>query len=1108
MRSRLYALFACLIFLVAAAWPFQTAHAATFVVTNLNDSGAGSLRDALDFADYGDTITFQGGLTGTILLTARLNIMVDLTIVGPGAGVLALDGNDTTGIMYIFDSNVHISGLTFQHGYADDKGAGILNDGGNVTLDHCVFLGNNSGSGGGAIYSTGDLNISDCTFSNNSSGYGGGGAILSHAASHFRTYMTITRSAFVGNSTMASGGAIDQLWEGTITISNSTFSNNSGEHCGVLCADWGNQVTVTHSTLSGNSDQGNAGAIREWDSGSATLGNTIVAGNTSVHGSPNIEGSISSLGHNLIGNTSGSSGWVSSDQTNADPLLDPPADNGGPTPTQSLQLSSPAIAMGDCNIAPAVTTDQRGVARKTPACDVGAYEAAYDPMVRNTRDFGGGSLRYAVNYAAAGTTITFDPAVFNGSMKIIVLNGGGLTLGNLTIQGPGAMQVAVNGNYADTVFTIPFGYSASISGLTIWRGHGGDHGGGIDNGGTLTLANCQLFQNLANTGGGLYNGVGSSAQISNSTFAGNDALTGYGGGLYTSGPLTVSNSTFNSNSAHAGGGGLYVNASGSLTVANTTVAGNTTPGYGGGIYNYNGPLNLGSSIVSGNSAGIAGPDIDGLVTSLGSNLVTDSSGSSGLIGSDQQFVNPLLGTLGNYGFPTQTMSLDLSSPAIGMGNCNLGAPAAPVSIDQRGVARKTPACDVGAYEAAYDPVVRNVREFGGGSLRYAIGYATPGTTITFDPTVFNTPQAITLGGSPLVIDKNMTIQGPGAGLAAVDGDAASGVFTVNGGVTATISGLTVQNGSAANGGGLYNSGTLTMVDSALTNNQATIAGGGIYAAGGSLTLSNTTLSGNHAGDGGGLYNHAGSSAQITNSTFYGNSATYGGGLCNAASATLTLSFSTISSNGVMFNIHGFCGGGICALPGGTVNLGNTIVAGNFRSMGFTPNDINGTVVSQGYNLIGDTLGVTGLVGSDLQNVDALLAGALADNGGPTQTLALLVGSPAIDAAADGACPSKDQRGVIRPQHLHCDIGAVEALTITGSAGVGEAVLSYDGGSATADAGGLYTIIVPLGWNGVIRPAKPGYVFNPPSRSYSNVQVSIAGQNYVASAMVCLPLVMR
>ena len=318
----------------------------------------------------------------------------------------------------------------------------------------------------------------------------------------------------------------------------------------------------------------------------------------------------------------------------------------------------------------------------------------------------------------------------------------------------------------------------------------------------------------------------------------------------------------------------------------------------------------------------------------------------------------------------------------------------------------------------------------------------------------------------------------------------------------------MQNGSATNGGGLYNSGTLTMVDSAFANNQATIAGGGIYAAGGSLTLSNTTLSLNHAGDGGGLYNHAGSSAQITNSTFYGNSATYGGGLCNAASATLTLSFSTISGNGVMFNIHGFCGGGICALPGGTVNLGNTIVAGNIRSMGFVPNDINGAVVSQGYNLVGDTVGVTGLVGSDLQNVDALLAGALADNGGPTQTLALLAGSPAIDAAADGACPAKDQRGVIRPQHLHCDIGAVEALTITGSAGVGGAVVSYDGGSATADAAGHYTIVVPLGWNGVIRPAKPGYVFNPPSRSYSNVQVSITGQSYVATAMVYLPLLMR
>ncbi|MCX6619327.1 MAG: hypothetical protein NTZ98_24935, partial [Acidobacteria bacterium] len=541
-------MFTCLIFLAAAAWPLQTAHAATFVVTNLNDSGAGSLRDALDFADYGDTITFQSGLTGTILLTARLNIMVDLTIVGPGAGLLALDGNNTTGIMYIFDSNVHVSGLTFQHGYDEYKGAGILNDLGTLTLDHCAFLNNHTHSGadyggGGAIHSTGDLNISDCTFSNNSSGFGDGGAISSFAASHFRTHMTITRSAFIGNSTTwGQGGAINQLWEGTITISNSTFSNNSSDFCGAICAGWGVQLTATHSTFSGNSASWGVGAIERRETGTVTLGSTIVAGNTSEHDSPNLNGSINSLGHNLIGNTSGSSGWVASDQLNTDPLLNAPADNGGATPTQSLQLSSPAIAMGDCNIAPAVTTDQRGVARKTPACDVGAYEAAYDPMVRNTRDYGGGSLRYAVNYATAGTTITFDPAVFSGSQKTITLAGGGLTLGNLTIIGPGANLVVVDGNNAGTVFTIPFGYSASISGLTITHGSGGTSGGGIDNAATLTLASCALKGNSANAGGGL-RAHGGAVSITACTFSGNSALTGYGGGLYTSGPLTVSNSS-------------------------------------------------------------------------------------------------------------------------------------------------------------------------------------------------------------------------------------------------------------------------------------------------------------------------------------------------------------------------------------------------------------------------------------------------------------------------------------------------------------------------------------------------------------------------------------
>lgn len=228
---------------------------------------------------------------------------------------------------------------------------------------------------------------------------------------------------------------------------------------------------------------------------------------------------------------------------------------------------------------------------------------------------------------------------------------------------------------------------------------------------------------------------------------------------------------------------------------------------------------------------------------------------------------------------------------------------------------------------------------------------------------------------------------------------------------------------------------------------------------------------------------------------------------NGGSAILTLSFSTVSGNGVIFSLHGSGGGGIY-VSGGTLNLNNTIVAGNTTSLGPNPSDISGTVVSQGHNLVGNTGGVSGLVGSDLQNVNPLLAGSLADNGGPTKTLALLAGSPAIDAANDSSCVASDQRGVARPQGPHCDIGAYEALTITGNTGVGGAVLNYLGGSTTADSAGNYVIVVPLGWDNTITPSKAGYIFSPTSRTFSGVLMSYVSQNFTAKVVIFLPLISR
>ena len=240
--------------------------------------------------------------------------------------------------------------------------------------------------------------------------------------------------------------------------------------------------------------------------------------------------------------------------------------------------------------------------------------------------------------------------------------------------------------------------------------------------------------------------------------------------------------------------------------------------------------------------------------------------------------------------------------------------------------------------------------------------------IAFAPNLAGT---ITLS-SGLVISSNVSIEGPGAAAVSVTGGGPSSdfsVFTVNSGVTASISGLDIAGGNTSgNGGGILNSGI--------------------------LTLSSDTLAGNSAAIGGGIDNTG--TVTLINDTVSGNSATSGGGIDNAGTATL--SDDTIAGNSAGD------GGGI--LNSGTAALNNTIVA-NSTSGG----DIAGSV-SGNNNLIDDSASAGGLAngsGGNIVGVNPLLA-PLGEYGGSTPTMALLPGSPAIDAGLVISGISADQRG--------------------------------------------------------------------------------------------------
>ncbi|MET0645318.1 MAG: tandem-95 repeat protein [Pyrinomonadaceae bacterium] len=455
-----------------------------------------------------------------------------------------------------------------------------------------------------------------------------------------------------------------------------------------------------------------------------------------------------------------------------------------------------------------------------------------------------------------------------------------------------------------------------------------------------------------------------------------------GGGIYNAGTLTLSdvvvtgNSTGNGgvNSANFGGWGGYgggIFNGGVLTLTNVTVSNNTTGN--GATGNFGGTGGPGGGIYSGVGSGaltLTNVSVSNNTTGNGANGV--STGASGGGGGDGGgiFIN-------NGSLPLT--NVNVSGNATG---------------------------DAG----------------NGGSGGNGGGIFT------------NSGVQATLVG--VVVSNNSA--GDGGGGPAGSGGRGGGIFnngtmTVNrGGVSGNSTGVAGSTGgfSGGSGGGVFNNASLTMLNSEVSGNNARGSGpggGGIYNGGNLLSLTNSTISNNQAnpvndtsgGRGGGIYN-SGTSATLTNVTITGNA------------AYTCCPFQ--SGQGVSNNT-------------GTLTVRNSIIAGNGN--GSTP-DVTGNFTSQGHNLVGAatagnnnggsgdqsgfTHGVNGdLVGTIASPVNALL-GPLTNNGGPTQTHALLAGSPALDAGdntlakdANNATLTTDQRGVARfaGAGLIVDIGAYE-----------------------------------------------------------------------------------
>jgi predicted outer membrane repeat protein len=584
---------------------------------------------------------------------------------------------------------------------------------------------------------------------------------------------------------------------------------------------------------------------------------------------------------------------------------------------------------------------------------------------------------------AAPDTIRFAP----GLAGPISLTNGELNLQRpVVITGPGAANLTIDAQGQSRVFDVSaIGINVTFDGLTITRGDTslnpanlGTGGGGIENrGGHLTVSNCTLSGNRSSGNGGGIESIGFGILTVSGCILSRNGAQQNGGGIYIEGWLTVSNSTLSGNNSSGNGGGIdsivTIEGLGSLMVGGCILTGNSANDNGGGIYTER-TLMVSNSTLSGNRASNGG----GIYTTAGTPTVNNSNLS------------------GNFAWGDGG-GIYTTADALTVFNSTLSS---------------------------------NIAEYGGG-IAGAGTVMVSNSTLLCNNARWNDGGGIAIGTGGTLTVNNCTFSG-NAVLGSGDGGGivTSGALTVN---HCTFSGNT----AIGEGGGIFNGGVhpLTVIGSTFSGNTAG-AGGGIFndCTSGQLTVIGSTFSGNFAKYGGGIYHFSFAMLTVNNSTFAGNMASVGGGgailignhglVATLTSVTVTGNITTSKDEAAISAILELG----TLVPNREVMLDNCIVAGNFLgSVGGSAADIAGAVsASSSYNLIG-TGGSGGLsngVNGNIVGVSDPGLGPLGNFGGPTQTMALSLTSPARYAGDPALLGSTDQRGVARLGRV--SIGAYQA----------------------------------------------------------------------------------
>lgn len=486
----------------------SVSRAATFAVSNTNDAGSGSLRQAITdalAAGAGTHVINAGGVTGTISLQTALPTITNttLTINGPTSGTLTITRGVSTQfrIFTVNNSsgavNLTLNHLTMTNGSAvtgDGGGGGIYAVSATLTLNFCTISGCTATAAapstleGGGIYVTGlnsTFNANYCTFSGNQTNRGGGLNIGTGNSSGTATLRNCTIS---GNTSLGGAGALQNALMST-TLRNCTLSGNTAATGGgaIVGGDW----TMINCTVTGNTGDttntgGNGGAMRVSSTLPVTIINSLIVGNFA--GNPAVANDITwtsttysnkTIRNSVVGVMATGMAFntttASQTGTAASPKvvnLGALANNGGVTKTHALQASSPelAINLGSNADASAFPFDQRGVGynRFNGTVDIGAYETGV-----TAPNFTGVAVLGAPAQVNNASSLTFTVPPGDNRLLVVTasnsINGGSATITGVSFGGT-AMTEAVkksDGVAVDGIWVLALGSATTATTGTI-----------------------------------------------------------------------------------------------------------------------------------------------------------------------------------------------------------------------------------------------------------------------------------------------------------------------------------------------------------------------------------------------------------------------------------------------------------------------------------------------------------------------------------------------------------------------------------------------------------------------------------------------------------------